>query len=141
MTELEKLIMNMLLAGDEQPLVALREQASRASVVSRTFSGCGFFTELSVPPGSARVNPPNFEISDVKLELAGLTYGAGVLLFVRDGLLSMLEGYSCGDEPWPDDVQIVAAQYLSETPLGNGAFSLAPASARDREALRRKLSI
>jgi hypothetical protein len=140
MTELEKAIMSMLLAGDEHPLVALREQVRRASVVNRTFSGCGFFTEFSVPSEVARVDPLNFEIGDVRLELSGVKHGAGVLLFVRDGVLSMLEGYTYGEEPWPEEVLIVAARYLSETPLGNGVYSMSPSSTRDREALRRKLS-
>jgi hypothetical protein len=104
MTELEKAIMSMLLAGDEHPLVALREQVHRASVVNRTFSGCGFFTEFSVPSEVARVDPLNFEIGDVRLELSGVKHGAGVLLFVRDGVLSMLEGYTYGEEPWPEEV-------------------------------------
>jgi hypothetical protein len=141
MTELEKAIMKMLLAGDEDALGALREQVHRASVVNRTFSGCGFFTKFSVPPEVGRVDPPNFEIGDVRLELSGVKLGAGVLLFVRDGLLSMLEGYTYGEEHWPEEVRIVAAQYLTETPLGNGVYSMSPSSTRDREALRRKLSV
>jgi hypothetical protein len=141
MTELEKAIMKMLLAGDERPLVALREQLRLASVVGRTFSGCGFFTRFSVPDDAARVDPPNFEMGDVKLELSGVEHGAGVLLFVHNGVLSMREGYTYGDEGWPEEVRIVAARYLSETALGNGVDSLSPSSTRDLETLRRRLSV
>ena len=42
-------------------------------------------------------------LDDVTVEIEGLRHGAGFVLFLGDGLLDMLEGYSYG-EPWPSRV-------------------------------------
>jgi hypothetical protein len=44
----------------------------------------------------------DFHIGDVSGELEGLANGAGFVLFIRDGRLKMLEGFTF-DEPWPVD--------------------------------------
>jgi hypothetical protein len=41
------------------------------------------------------------EIGDVGAEIAGLQLGAGFLLFIRDGVVSFLEGFTY-DESWPE---------------------------------------
>jgi hypothetical protein len=38
-------------------------------------------------------------------------HGAGFLLYVDGGLLSMLEGYSY-EEPWPDEIREFSVSYL-----------------------------
>ena len=39
-----------------------------------------------------------------------LAHGAGFVLFIRGGRLSMLEGYTY-DEPWPDQVRGFSLRY------------------------------
>jgi len=36
-------------------------------------------------------------------DIEGLAHGAGFTLFLRDGVIDMLEGFSY-DEPWPKEV-------------------------------------
>ncbi len=102
LTPLERAVLDMLLDHPGEPYEAIRRQLSLAAVSRREFTGVGFFTEFALPPGAAaKRDLPNMELGDVGAELPGLRHGAGFLLFVRDGVVSMLEGYTY-DESWPD---------------------------------------
>lgn len=81
-------------------LEALRAQA-RSARVSRETTGVGFFVTFELPPDAPVLERVDFELGDVHAVVKGLERGAGFVLFIRDGRLSMLEGYSY-DEPWPD---------------------------------------
>ena len=86
--------------------VALRAQAARACLASREYTGAGFHCSFEVPAEVPRVSAPSgFEL--------GLEHGAGFLLFVRDGRMTMLEGYSY-EEPWPADVRDFKLTYRNE---------------------------
>jgi hypothetical protein len=41
------------------------------------------------------------EISDVGAEFPNLRHGAGFVLSIRDGVVTMMEGFTY-DEPWPE---------------------------------------
>jgi hypothetical protein len=110
-TAFETALLDALLAGLLEILVGLREQARHAEVVSRELSGAGFFLNFAVPATVRRVEPLNFEISDVYFDLRGTDHGGGSALFVRDGAISMLEGYShAGD--WPDEPEEFILHYF-----------------------------
>jgi hypothetical protein len=82
-------------------MVGLRKQLGVCRVVSRKFSGAGFFTTLAVPDDLRVAAPGRLVLGDAQADIHGLLHGAGFLLWVEDGMLTMLEGFSY-DEPWPD---------------------------------------
>jgi hypothetical protein len=135
MEELEKRTMDLLLKGDHPFLATLREQYHGSTVRQRDFSGVGFFTFFDVPSHSVRTAPLNFELGDVGLELSGVDHGVGVVLFVRGGYLSFLEGFTY-DEPWP--ASTVGIHYLRSTSSDGGSFE--PSTSRDSERLQRELA-
>lgn len=93
----------MLLMGDHPTLITLREQVERAKLVQREYSGVGFFCTFEVSSDAPIViGKGDFEIGDVFANMDGLAHGAGFLLFIRDGYLDFLEGFSY-DEPWPSE--------------------------------------
>src|SRR4051812_30492151 len=95
---LETAVLDMLLAGDHPVLACLREQRAAATIVSRSFSGVGFFVDFAVPDSAARCgSKPDYTLSDVEATIDGLAHGAGFVIFVRDGRITMLEGF-CYDE-------------------------------------------
>lgn len=100
--ELEQAVLNKLLSGDHPALAVLRVQAEKARVVKRKKTGVGFFCDFEVE-ASAPALDGDFQISDVYGELSNLAHGAGFVLFIRSGRLSMLEGFTF-DEPWPQHV-------------------------------------
>lgn len=66
-------------------------------------TGVGFFADLVVDPTAPLATPSSQSLSGVIADVKGVRHGAGFVLFVRDGRLVTLEGFTC-DEPWPDDV-------------------------------------
>jgi hypothetical protein len=123
--QMERRVMDLLLDGDLPVLRTLREQYKRATVTSRDYSGVGVFTEFSVPAEVARVTPPNFTISDVGYELAGVQNGGGVVLFVRDGALAMLELFNWTDD-WPREDVLTSLTYLVPRQPGLKEFVASP---------------
>jgi hypothetical protein len=121
--EFEKRVMTALLAGDDPILAILRNQYAVATVSDRKFSGVGFFTTYSIPPHLPRVEPHNFHIGDIHVEVSGVSAGVGIVLFVRDGAIDFLEGFTY-DGPWPDSLELLSLSYIqlkpnasNETPL------------------------
>lgn len=98
----ERAILEKLLDGDHPVLAALRAQVKSCEVSSREFTGVGFFTNLNVDPsvGPAPTSRPRIHVRGVGAEISGLKHGAGFVLFVADGYLDFLEGFTY-DEPWP----------------------------------------
>lgn len=101
MTDLEQQVLSLLLTGDDPVVSGLRAQVNGAAVKSREMSGVGFFTTFELPKNLAPVaNCKSFKFGDVTATIKGLQHGAGFVLFVKEGFLHLLEGYTY-DEPWP----------------------------------------
>jgi hypothetical protein len=104
LTPLEKEVLDMLLDKSEEPYATIKQQLSQAVVTKREFTGVGFYTHFKVPTGqSIRYDLPDMTIGDVGAELSNLLHGAGFLLFIRHGIVEILEGYTY-DEPWPTKI-------------------------------------
>lgn len=103
LSPLERDVIATLLAPDHPVMNALRRQFDRCRVASRETTGVGFFAYLDIEPGvePAPVKPGRIDLSDVSVTVEGLERGAGFVLFVEDGLLDFLEGFSY-EEPWLD---------------------------------------
>jgi hypothetical protein len=114
LNDFEQAVLDKLLAGDHPVLLALRAQAERARMTSREFSRVGFICEFEVPPDVPPL-PPRSDVAfgDVHASMDGLEYGAGFVVFVREGRLAALEGYTY-EEPWPEDVRNVELSYQRE---------------------------
>jgi hypothetical protein len=111
LTTLENRVLEMLLRGEDEILAGLRQQAKQAQVSSRKMTGVGFFTNFEVPAEVPRVKTrPTFKLGDVNGTADNVNQGLGFLLYVRDGALSRLEGYTY-DEPWPDEVRGLVLTY------------------------------
>ncbi len=113
LTNLEREVMAMLLAGDDPTLRTLAAQLSVARVAGREFTGSGFFTTFDVPPEACRLEhgKMSFSFGDVAAHLPALRHGAGFVLHVRGGTLHSLEGYSY-DEPWPAGIDGFQLSYV-----------------------------
>jgi hypothetical protein len=96
-----------LIQGEHPTLAILRQQFESVRIGPIELSGVGFFAHLQVPPDKPTATPPDFAGGDALIELAGSTGGAGCVLFVKDGCLSMLEGYTRGGDDWPEDAVVL----------------------------------
>ena len=111
---LESAVLQKLLDGDHPVLVALRGQLPGLSVKERKQTGTGFFTEFSTAAAAspAPLVSGKLRFGDVQATINGLKHGAGFLLYVDQGLLHFLEGYSY-EEPWPEQVCEFVVKYSS----------------------------
>src|SRR5919106_967022 len=118
LSELEQAVMEAALEGDHPVLEALRRQLRTSRVKERAETGAGFFVEFEIdsrlPP--APTSRKDLHIGDVAASVKGLKHGAGFVIFVKDGYLKMLEGYSY-DEPWPKQVKEFEVSYETEGAL------------------------
>ncbi|MDI6618807.1 MAG: hypothetical protein QME45_09065 [Clostridiales bacterium] len=122
----EKKLMEMLLAGDEKTLNLLREQYTVAKVVSIERSDVGFFIHFSLKGrDDLSINNKSFQIGDVDGNINGITGAVGFILYVKNGFISMLEGYTNAVDKWPKSDHEIVLTYDS----GNE---------RDLERLKRK---
>lgn len=122
---LEKAVLQKLLSGNFPELMRLRNQIELCSVIKRELTGCGFYTTFSVPENIVRIPGFDVKFGDVIGEITGVRGGVGFLLYIKDGVLDMLEGYSY-DEPWPSSIYEFKLNYI------NG-------KERDWEALKKAL--
>lgn len=113
LSRFEKAVLDKLLAGDHPVLADLRIQAERGRVTSRDYTGVGFFCAFTIPPELRVSAIPDFHLGDVNGTVEGLQHGAGFVLFVRNGRLSMLEGYTY-EERWPKDINDFDLTYQHE---------------------------
>ena len=104
LNDLERAVLDKLLAGDHPSFVAFRAQVERVRVIERTFSGVGFFSDLVVPEEvpRARIGKDAVWFGDVYVDFDGLAHGGGFVIRIADGRLEMLEGFTF-DEPWPPE--------------------------------------
>jgi hypothetical protein len=111
LTDLENRVLEMLLRGEDEVLATLRQQMKEVQVSSRKMTGVGFYTEFVVAPEAPRIlGRRAFKLGDVNGTADNVSHGLGFLLYVTEGALSMLEGYTY-DEPWPDDVRGLVLTY------------------------------
>ena len=97
---------NILKTCDNDLAPKILEQYKKSTVINREFTGVGFFTSFQVEDKSLSLGSDvNFGLGSIGAEIEGLKYKhAGFILYIEDGLLAELEGYSCGDDGWPNEI-------------------------------------
>ena len=77
-------------------------------------TGVGFHCDLEIPTDVPSLpGHPSFALSDLEATIEGLARGAGLVLFISDGRLTLLECFTY-DEPWPDTISSFTLFYRSQ---------------------------
>jgi hypothetical protein len=113
LTELERALLEKLLHGDHPVLAALREQAAQVKLARREQTEAGFFCDLEAPAPPSELEPDTFTLDDVVAELDGVQTPASVVLIVKKGRMTLLEGFT-RNEPWPASVGSFRLRYTAE---------------------------
>jgi hypothetical protein len=97
-TSLEKAVLSAIVDQLDSPhKESLAQQIAKASVISRKNTGGGFYTDFEI--GNGQYSPlPDLRNQMVVAHIEGLQHGMGFILWVKDGHLSFMEGYSYGGE-------------------------------------------
>lgn len=79
-------------------------QLATARASDRDVSVMGFFTTLELAPECERLaGNRSLQLASVYGSRPSGSVEVGFVLFVEDGLLRGLDGYTFGEEPWPED--------------------------------------
>jgi hypothetical protein len=98
---LERDVMTLLLAGYDPRSCALRTQLDAAEPLGREIMDRGFSCRIQVDYKIAAPIPERqFLVGNVVADIENLKYGAGFILWIEDGYVSLLEGYTFGEQ-WP----------------------------------------
>lgn len=112
--EFERKVMEKLLDGEDNILETLRNQYWKSTIKNREFSGSGFFTTFNVPDDAIRLEvPKTFHFGDVLGQCDEVKDGFGFVLFVKNGAINCLEGYTYGDDTWPETLRNYRLLYSS----------------------------
>jgi hypothetical protein len=110
----ERDVLDMLVAGDAPSTKALQSQLAACRVVERERTGVGFFTKLGVDRSQVvPLDARSARLGDVLAEIEGLQRGAGFLLWITEGYIDLLEGYSY-DESWPVEINSFSLSHVEE---------------------------
>jgi len=112
LSKIERAVLEKLLDGELPLLIQLRLQLARCAVVKREFTGFGFYTTITVPEDVHRTAGLSIKFGDIIGEIPRLVNGVGFLLYIKDGVLDMLEGYSY-DESWPPPINNFNLKYMN----------------------------
>lgn len=104
MEPLELAVLTRLLDGDGPTLEVLRRQLAVAQVQSRDHTGVGFCLNFDVPAEAERLSFKELQLEGCDAVIPGLSGRAGFVLWIADGVLDALEGFTYSNEPWPADV-------------------------------------
>ncbi|MFW2403569.1 MAG: hypothetical protein ACN4GT_02305 [Gammaproteobacteria bacterium] len=103
LSDLERSVLDVVLAADGDFGAQLRAQAAAAFVASRTPSGVGFMTKLNVPEGLRIAGRPDDEtLQTVHGTHPALPAGAEFVVQVKSGRLNTIEAF-CYEGMWPGD--------------------------------------
>lgn len=100
LSQFERDVMVAILATLSPEYAPLLEQIAAAKVYKREKSDRGFYTYFLLPKAVRTIDSKEkMQFGGVFAEINGLQYGMGFVLYVVNGVIDCLEGYSF-DEDW-----------------------------------------
>ena len=99
LTPLEAAVITVILDGLPTSGDCFRTQIQASQLISRKYTGYGFFTTVSV---SADIS--SCSLLNAQLLAKALVDGqlCGFILWIKDGRIDCLEGYPLGGDSWPE---------------------------------------
>jgi hypothetical protein len=97
---LESKVLEFMFTLDNHNTRMLSEQLKHSKVANRYYTGHGFFTEISVNKDNCAPVSGTTVVASPHINEQSMGHGGGFVLFLQDGYLDCLEGYSYTDE-WP----------------------------------------
>jgi predicted transcriptional regulator len=93
LTALEKAVLQKIASQCSEACELLYAQLTNLSVTDRRNTGAGFYTAFKVD-SRCQIVSVNSPIGEVTAEVSGLDHGMGFLLWLKNGYINQLEGYS-----------------------------------------------
>jgi len=98
-------VMQKIIKEDTKLYQELKKQYEKSKVTNREFTGYGFYTNFEITDKSLRLESAiNIELGSTHATINDVKNGVGFVLFIRNGLIEMLEGYTY-EERWPQEIK------------------------------------
>lgn len=109
-------VMDMLLEGNLELLQVIKKQYNASTIKSIEDTGAGFYVNFEVRDISLKLQSPkdNISFGDVYGMYDGIFGAVGFVLFIRNGFISCLEGYSNIGGLWPTDDTDIELYYSTQ---------------------------
>lgn len=104
-----------LLDGPSEEHRTLLRQLAAARIEQVRLTGVGLFAYFVHPPDAPSVSPAEMIGGEVRMRLPALDAPAGSLVVIHEGKLAVVEIYTYGQLPWPDEPRDVS--FEEATPL------------------------
>ena len=102
--EFEKIIITDIIEQYPEYKQKLQAQFEKITEQKREFSTYGFSTHYAVTSAEETLgNNKNLQLGKCQWNINGLQHGSDYILWIKNGLISCLEGFSY-NEPWPDEI-------------------------------------
>ncbi len=101
LSALERAVLEAIALQVPEYADAFARQLARARVIARKNTGTGFYTTLDVSSGD-RIYGVSSPLGDVGAAVGHLEHGMGFLLWLKEGRMHELEGYSYAGETTSD---------------------------------------
>ena len=96
--QFEREVMEMIAKENPKYEAKIMAQYEKAHVIKREFTGHGFFTDFDITdPADSLGCGYNNQLGDLTAEFPEVKFGAGFVLFIKNGFIEMLEGAVNGD--------------------------------------------
>lgn len=114
--ELADRVIEMLLSGEDYVLSILRQQYKNARIISEECNNVGFYINYQIDDAPIIPNEYNgtFQIGDLNGTVDNIDSAVGFVLFIKNGYIIMLEGYTNTLDQWPESDSQIKLQYDSK---------------------------
>ena len=114
--KLAKRVVEKLLKGENKILKQLQKQFECIEIVSEEANPVGFYINFKVLKDSLRIDQiRDFNFGDVDGNVDEIEGAVGFVLYVRNGYISMLEGYTNIIDEWPESDESIHLVYDNES--------------------------
>jgi len=76
----------------------LAVQAALAGFEITDNTSAGLYAKVVVPPGTAPAQTPSQRIGNIQILIVGMEHGAGMIVYVDDGFITLVEVHTFGDD-------------------------------------------
>ena len=106
--EFEKIIIEDIIQTYPEHAEKLARQYNSAIVTKRTVNSPGFYTNYEIGDKTASLGDGvDLQLGENQWNVNGMKYGSDYILWIKNGFISSLEGFSYG-EPWPAKITEVS---------------------------------
>ena len=113
-TPLEQTVLRVICEMHAVDRDALEAQLSSATVLSRENTGAGFFTRIDVGRSTLLLIGGERRRDGPEARIDGLEHGMGFILWLKEGYLDCLEGYSYADSTIGIDFEKIDFEILPQ---------------------------